>query len=360
MKLRKALDKARDAREKLDVEPAMSPEERIDVVEVMEHADEGGGAVNNSQPENIDFAIKHDAQDEVGRAGNNSQSTQQKTENKTQLIQQKTENKTQPIQQKTENKTQLIQQKTQNKTQPIQQNNPQPGGQKHETWKKPVYSSSQTFRINPSVVAANRGVCISPAADEIQRYKILRTRIQQRSEGSTLNTIMITSARKKEGKTVNAINMAFTFARAMNQTVLLVDCDFTGQDVHKYLGIDSQFSLIDYFMEEVPLNELIIWPGIDKLTIISGNRTVLDGSEILSSHAMAELVREMKTRYDDRYVLFDAPPVLDHAEAISMAPMMDGIIMVVEAGVTPEQDVKKAVSMLPKEKFLGFVLNKQE
>ena len=225
-------------------------------------------------------------------------------------------------------------------------------------WEKPVYSSSQTVKINPKVVAGNRGIGINPDAEEIQRYKILRTRIKQLSTSQSINSIMITSANKKEGKTVNAINMAFTFARGMNQTVLLVDCDFTGQDVHRYLGIDNELSLIDYFLEKRPLNELIIWPGIDKLTLISGNRTVIDGSEILASDAMKELVLEMKSRYDDRYVLFDAPPVLEHAEAISMAPLMDGIIMVVEAGVTPEKDVKKALSMLPKEKFLGFLLNK--
>ncbi len=225
-------------------------------------------------------------------------------------------------------------------------------------WEQPVYANSQTVKINPKVVAGNRGIGINPDAEEIQRYKILRTRIKQLSTSQSINSVMITSANKKEGKTVNAINMAFTFARGMNQTVLLVDCDFTGQDVHRYLGIDNELSLIDYFLEKRPLNELIIWPGIDKLTLISGNRTVIDGSEILASDAMKELVLEMKSRYDDRYVLFDAPPVLEHAEAISMAPLMDGIIMVVEAGVTPEKDVKKALSMLPKEKFLGFLLNK--
>ncbi|MBF0232667.1 MAG: AAA family ATPase [Desulfamplus sp.] len=230
---------------------------------------------------------------------------------------------------------------------------------KDELWKKPTYSSSQIYKIDPDVVAANRGVCIKPNSDEIQRYKILKTRIQQQPQFKSLNTIMITSPNKKEGKTVNAINMAFTFARGMNQTVLLVDCDFTGQDIHRYLGIQSSFSLIDYFMEGTPLNELIIWPGIDKLTLISGNRTVLDGSELLSSRAMEELILEMKNRYDDRYILFDAPPVLEHAEALSMAPMMDGIIMVVEAGVTPEKDVKKALSMLPKEKIVGLLLNKR-
>lgn len=225
--------------------------------------------------------------------------------------------------------------------------------------KQLTYSESTCVEVDPAVLAANRGVCIRPDTREIQRYKILRTRIRQRTRGQGLNTIMITSANKREGKTVNAINMALTFARDLNQTVLLVDCDFTGQDIHRYMGITTPGSLIDYFLDGVPLQNLIVWPGIDKLSIISGNRTVTDSSELLASKGMADLVAEMKSRYDDRYVLFDAPPVLEHAEAISMAPLVDGILMVVEAGVTSKKEVQKAVRMLPQDKFLGFVLNKQ-
>jgi protein-tyrosine kinase len=225
-------------------------------------------------------------------------------------------------------------------------------------WKPPRYKDSVQYQIQPDIVEKNLGVCINPDSKEIEQYKILRTRIHNRARDRKMNTIMITSPHRHEGKTVTTINMGFVFARDLKQTVLLVDCDFKGQDIHDYLGIDSKFSLIDYFLDDTPLNELIIWPGIDKLTLISGDRTVADSSELLSSEKMEDLVMEMGRRYDDRYVFFDAPPVLEHAEAIAIAPMMDGIIMVVEAGRTSRKDVQKAVSLLPPEKFLGFVLNK--
>lgn len=228
-----------------------------------------------------------------------------------------------------------------------------------DVWTPPQYTDSIQWRIDPEIVEKNRGVCIYSDAKEIEKYKILRTRINQQRKDRKIKTIMITSPNKKEGKTVTAINMSFTFVRELKQTVLLVDCDFRGQDIHNYLGINSRMSLIDYFLDGTPLNELIIWPGIEKLTLISGDRTVLETSELLSSDMMEKLVKEMGERYDDRYVFFDAPPVLERSEAISMAPMMDGIIMVVEAGKTSEKDVKKALSLLPEDKFLGFVLNKQ-
>lgn len=229
-----------------------------------------------------------------------------------------------------------------------------------DDWTAPVYSKSLSYRINREVLEKNRGVSINPDSKEIEQYKILRTQIHQQAKNRKLSTIMITSANRHEGKTVTAINMGLTFARDLKQTVLLVDCDFTGQDIHTYLGIKSRQSLIDYFVDGTPISELIIWPGIEKLTLISGDRTVSDSSELLSSERMEALVREMGDRYSDRYVFFDAPPVLERSEAISMAPMMDGIIMVVEAGVTTRKDVQKAISLLPKEKLLGFVLNKTE
>jgi protein-tyrosine kinase len=222
------------------------------------------------------------------------------------------------------------------------------------------YAQSIKYSLDHKIVEQNCGISINPDAKEIELYKILRARIYQQTKSHKLNTIMITSARFNEGKTVTSINMGFTFARDMKQTVLLVDCDLQGQDIHAYLGIDSHFSLIDYFLDDKPLNELIIWPGIDKLTLISGDRTVIDSSELLSSDIMEKLVKEMRERYEDRYVFFDAPPVLERSEAIAMAQMMDGIIMVVEAGVTSRKDVQKALSLLPQDKFFGFVLNKKE
>lgn len=229
-----------------------------------------------------------------------------------------------------------------------------------DCWKAPVYSDSTRCFLDPAVVEKNRVVCLRPNPKEIERYKILRSRIKNLTAGRPMKTIMVTSPNKGDGKTVTSINMGLTFARDMKQTVLLVDCDFKGQDIHRYLGINSQHSLIDYFLDDTPLNDLIIWPGVEKLTLISGERTIIDASELLSSGMMADLVKEMANRYDDRYIFFDAPPVLEHSEAISMAPLMDGIIMVVEAGRTSKKDVQASISLLPQDKFLGFVLNKQD
>ena len=228
-----------------------------------------------------------------------------------------------------------------------------------DVWQAPVYGESKLCPLDPEVTEKNRGVCLQSNSEEIERYKILRTRINHTPTDRPVKTVMITSPNQGDGKTVTSINMALTFARDLDHTVLLVDCDLKKQSVHKYLGIESFHNIIDHLVDSMPLNDLIIWPGVDNLTLISGSRLVEDSSELLSSPTMVNLVKEVSSRYDDRYIFFDAPPLLGRAEALSMAHLVDGILMVVAAGFTSRKDVKEAVALLPRDKFLGFVFNKQ-
>jgi len=227
-------------------------------------------------------------------------------------------------------------------------------------WAAPKYNKVKEVQLDPNVIAANRIVCMVPDAPEIDFYKILRTQIQHRTKDKGWRTIMVTSVNPGEGKTLTTINLSITFAKEFNQTVLLVDSDLIRQNVHKYLGISSDKGLIDYLVNDQPLSDYIIWPGIDQLTLISGGRTIHDSSELLGSPRMKALVHEMKTRYNNRYVFFDVPPVLGGADAIVLAPLVDAIIMVVTEGNTSMYDIKNALKLLPKEKFLGFVLNRQK
>jgi non-specific protein-tyrosine kinase len=227
-------------------------------------------------------------------------------------------------------------------------------------WAAPHYKEARKVQLDPNLIADNRIVCMVPDAPEIDFYKILRTQVQHRTKDNDWRTIMVTSVNPGEGKTLTSINLSITFAKEFNQTVLLVDADLIRQNVHKYLGIHSDKGLIDYLVNDRPLKDYIIWPGIEQLTLISGGRTIHDSSELLGSPQMKALVQEMKTRYKNRYVFFDVPPVLGGADAIVLASLVDAIIMVVAEGETSIRDVKVALELLPKEKFLGFVLNRQK
>jgi len=227
-------------------------------------------------------------------------------------------------------------------------------------WRPPVYSESTHVELNTETILNNRCVCIEPNSPEIDCYKVLRTKIQLLTRQKGWNTVMITSPQPSEGKTLTSVNLALTFSKVYNQTVLLVDCDLRHQNIHKVLGLQSNLGLMNYLLKDQPLEELIIWPGVDKLTLISGGRTINNSSELLGSPQMKTLIHEMKSRYKDRYVIFDTSPVLIGDDAISLAHCIDGIVMVVQEGHTSMKDVKKALEMLPQEKFLGFVMNRQK
>jgi protein-tyrosine kinase len=225
-------------------------------------------------------------------------------------------------------------------------------------WISPVYDQSRTAYLSPFTAAENRCFAALPNAPETEPYKVLRARILQKTEDGGGRAIMVTSALPGEGKTTTAINLALTFAREYAQTVLLVDCDFRNQRIHKMLGIKSDKGLADYLLDNDPVSDLIIWPGIEKLTLISGGRPVKESTELLGSGRMKALVQDLKVRYPDRYVFFDVPAVLSSADAIAFAPFVDYVVVVVSAGSTPLPQVKRALEFFPKEKILGLVLNR--
>ncbi|HEX9024248.1 MAG TPA: AAA family ATPase [Geobacteraceae bacterium] len=234
-----------------------------------------------------------------------------------------------------------------------------PSHQEKAGYVSPSYTISRSVSLNPQVMLANRCVGFQQNSPELDYYRVLRTHILQRSRGGG-NTVMVTSAHAGEGKTLTAINLAFTFAKEFKQTALLVDCDLRRQEIHKVLGYQSEKGLADYLLDDCPVQDLFVWPGVEKLTVISGGKTVGESSELLGSPGMKNLVAEMKNRYPERYVIFDVPPLLTSADPLAFAPLVDHIIVTVQAGETPLQDVNRALALLPGEKVLGLILNRNK
>jgi len=225
-------------------------------------------------------------------------------------------------------------------------------------WVSPAYNQSRMIILDPLLLAKNRCLpCLENSKAE-ESFGVLRTQVLQRTRDSFSNTVMVTSALPGEGKTLTAINLAVSIARDFQHTVMLVDGDLRKQSIHKYLGCPGDKGLIDHLIGNIPVSQLITWPGIEKMTLISGGRLLHESAEILGSPRMRELVPNMKRRYPDRYIIFDVPPILNGADVLTMATLVDKILVVVQAGKTSMDEVKKALQCLPKEKILGLVLNR--
>lgn len=173
------------------------------------------------------------------------------------------------------------------------------------------------------------------------------------------NMIMVTSSLPSEGKSFTAINLAISMATEMENTVLLVDADMTKTAIMKYLGLQGGKGLIDVVMDpSIPLSDVLIKTDIAKLTVLPAGANIAHSTELLASSAMRAFVNDIASRYPDRIVIFDTPPLLSTSEAAVLAGYMGQIVFVVEAERTPQEAVREALSHISGHPSVGLVLNK--
>ena len=220
------------------------------------------------------------------------------------------------------------------------------------------YTYTRTVAVDLDRLRRNR--LIVAGSDEIlgEAYRLLRTHILHGTKGESRNTLMVTGPLPDEGKTLTSINLAIAIAYEISQTVLLVDGDLRNPSVHRYLDLPAGPGLVDYLTSGYPIAESLVHPeGLANLVVLPAGRSTTQSAELLSSPLMADLVRELKHFYPDRYVLFDLPPLL-YADPLAFAPLVDGILLVVAAGSTPREEITRAQESLQEFPVLGCVLNK--
>ncbi len=220
------------------------------------------------------------------------------------------------------------------------------------------YSQTKSIRLNNMHLEENRLHTFLDHPLAVDRYNLLCTQLLQRTHMNGRNTLMVTSCIEGEGKTVTAINLATSIARKAQHTALLVDADLRNPKVRSYLGFHAEKGLYHYLEENEPLSQLLVNPGLPRMVILPAGKPLLRSTEILGSPKMEQLVREMKTRYPERYVIFDCPPLLSVPDSLVFSSYVDGIILVVEADRTPEEQIRQSVELLKDRPLLGLVLNK--
>lgn len=188
-------------------------------------------------------------------------------------------------------------------------------------------------------------------------FNVVRTQLLQQTRPKKLNTIMVTSPGRSEGKTTVATNLAITISRDASQTALLVDANLRWPGISCGLGMGNRPGLTDHLLRGIPLTQTLVNPGMEKLVVLPAGGSQNDSADILGSPAMERLVEEMKTRYPDRYVIFDCPHLLDIPDALVFAEYVDGIVLVVDEGKTDRNDLNTALKMLEGRNLLGVVLN---
>ncbi len=222
-----------------------------------------------------------------------------------------------------------------------------------------VYTQTRTIDIADEVLRERRVLAGFERGAFLDSYKILRTQVMHRLREHGWNVLGITSPGKQEGKTLTAVNLAISLAMDTTQTVLLVDADLTNPSAHHAFGLEECGGLVDYLLDGIPVEHLLIHPGIGRFVLMPGGRAIQHSAEALTSPKMASLVEEFKHRYPSRIVLFDLPPLLQTADVLAFSPYTDALLLVVEDGKTSRDDIQRALQLVKgSTPVLGTVLNK--
>ncbi|CAM2750401.1 XrtA-associated tyrosine autokinase [Janthinobacterium lividum] len=230
-----------------------------------------------------------------------------------------------------------------------------------DTARSPQYRPLNLARLAEQGMLTHDGGRSSVAEDfRIIKRPLLR---QARASGAEAirhgNLIVVTSAMPGEGKTYCAINLAMSIAMEMDITVLLVDADVARPSVLKVLGLPPEPGLMDVLLDpQLAMADVILKTNVANLSILPAGRSNKHATELLASRAMSRLLAEIASRYADRIVVFDSPPLLITSEAHALVGQMGQVVMVVEAETTTQHAVKEALRQIESCEHIHLIYNK--
>jgi protein-tyrosine kinase len=203
----------------------------------------------------------------------------------------------------------------------------------------------------------------SQIADEfrvIKRPIIKNARERTGGRAERANLVMVTSAIPTEGKTFVALNLAMSIALEVDSTALLIDADVANPSLMRMTHLPpASMGLLDLLTNtDVKLVDVLLRTNVEKLSLLPSGTAHGRATEMLASETMANLLEEMASRYPDRILVFDSPPLLATTEARALASHMGQIIMVVEADRTAQAMVKHALETIESCPVVMMVLNK--
>ena len=201
-------------------------------------------------------------------------------------------------------------------------------------------SQSKQIELNlEQLTAAGYLVPSAPRTHTADQYRVIKRPLIANAIGKGVakvnhgNLIMMTSAMPGEGKSFTSINLAMSIASELDHTVMLVDADVARPSLLKKLGLDEAPGLLDLLEGKAEMSDVLMRTNIDKLTILPSGRPHPKSTELLASDAMRDLLNDMASRYSDRIIIFDSPPLLLTTESRVLAA--NALFVIVGGGREP-------------------------
>ena len=196
-----------------------------------------------------------------------------------------------------------------------------------------------------------------PNKEVLNTFRELRTQLLKLGGNSNM-VIMVTSLADKAGTSFIATNLGAVFALDKTKTALLIDCNLYDPSLEKLLDVEPDYGLTDYLAEEkLDVNDIIYATGIPRLRVVPVGTHTEVGAEYFSSARMAGFIDNLKTRYPDRYLILDAPPIGVSAEARILTELSDLVVLVVPYGRVNEAQVAAAVDTIGEDRLAGIIFN---
>jgi non-specific protein-tyrosine kinase len=199
-------------------------------------------------------------------------------------------------------------------------------------------------------------VAKNPTSAISEAFRALRINLDFIEIDQASRVFLIVSADKAEGKTVVAANLAQIMAQGGVPTIL-VDADLRMPSVSKYLSLPDDKGLSDLFRDDTGVDEVILKPSQENLSVITSGSLVSNPADLLGSRKMNAILDELKSRAD--VIIIDCPPVMV-SDATLLSTKVDGVLMVVGYGLSHKSDVLAALKQLNRvgAKVIGVVFNR--
>lgn len=212
--------------------------------------------------------------------------------------------------------------------------------------------------LDPEILLENRITTDEQDLSVRSAYKMLRTRLLRRLRANRWNSMAISSARSSAGKTLTAINTSISIAHELNQHVILVDLDLRRPSIAKYLGLEPSHDLVDHLVDGVPIEDVVVKTGIDRLLVIPTTSAREDSSELLSGPAMHSLASRLASDSEGAIVIYDLPPMLDADDMLAFSSNFECLLFVVAECETQREDLQQVENVIEDMNIIGLVLNK--
>ena len=170
-----------------------------------------------------------------------------------------------------------------------------------------------------------------------------------------LKSVLITSAKPQEGKSLLSLGLALSGAR-LHQRVLLIDANLRHPSLHQILHLPNQSGLATVLSGEVssPLIHSLSILG-SQLDILTAGSQIDDPVKLLSSQQWQELIIQFERQYD--WILVDAAPILGTVDVLQTASACQGVVLVARLEQITQAELSQALGMLSRFNVLGIVAN---